>query len=157
MIRKAFTVTLITLALLASGCSSTQKSAMTLNDDGVSYRHRGKGNRPYRVRGKTYYPMASSKGYREIGMASWYGHESGNRTASGEHFNPNALSAAHKTLPIPTKVRVTNLAIGNSVVLVVNDLGPFVPGRIIDLSRGAARRLNMERRVESLVLVEALN
>ena len=90
-------------------------------------------------------------------MASWYGHESGNRTASGERFNPGGLTAAHKTLPLSTRVKVTNLENGHSTVVVVNDRGPFVPGRIIDLSHGAARRLDMARKGSSRVLVEALN
>jgi rare lipoprotein A len=101
--------------------------------------------------------MASSKGYREVGLASWYGFESGNRTATGQRFNPNGLSAAHKTLPLPTRVRVTNLENGHSTTLVVNDRGPFIPGRLIDLSYGAARKLNMHRRGTARVLVEALN
>ena len=101
--------------------------------------------------------MRSSKGYREVGLASWYGSESGNRTATGEHFNPHGMTAAHKTLPLPTRVRVTNLANGQSTILVVNDRGPFIPGRLIDLSYGAAKRLNMHHRGTSRVLVEALN
>lgn len=160
MTRQAlFHLLLLSLVLLVSGCSSMQTETLAVDDDYgyESGRHRGKSSRSYRIRGRTYHPMASSKGYREIGMASWYGHESGNRTASGEHFNPGGLSAAHKTLPLSTKVRVTNLENGHSTVVVVNDRGPFVPGRIIDLSHGAARRLNMERKGSSRVLVEALN
>jgi rare lipoprotein A len=120
-------------------------------------RRRTKTSRPYRIRGKTYRPMLSSKGYREVGIASWYGFESGNRTATGATFNPHALSAAHKTLPLPTRVRVTNLANGRSAVVVVNDRGPFVQGRLIDLSLGAAKRLDIYRRGSGRVLVEALN
>lgn len=101
--------------------------------------------------------MTSSRGYREVGLASWYGFESGNRTATGQHFNPNGLSAAHKTLPLPTRVRVTNLENGKSTTLVVNDRGPFIPGRLIDLSYGAAKMLKMHRRGTARVLVEALN
>ena len=101
--------------------------------------------------------MLSSRGYREVGIASWYGFESGSRTATGERFNPRGLSAAHKTLPLPTRVRVTNLANGKSTVVMVNDRGPFVKGRLIDLSMGAARRLDIYQRGSAKVLVEALN
>jgi len=150
------------LVSLFSGCSSWQTSKGTVissvhDDEGSSMGKRGKYNRPYRVRGKTYHPLRSSKGYREVGLASWYGAESGNRTATGDRFDPHAMTAAHKTLPLPTHVRVTNLANGQSTILTVNDRGPFVPGRIIDLSYGAARRLNMHHRGTSRVLVEALN
>ncbi|MGZ8196260.1 MAG: septal ring lytic transglycosylase RlpA family protein, partial [Methylosarcina sp.] len=82
-------------------------------------------------------------GYREYGIASWYGSESGNRTAMGVRFRPHGISAAHKTLPLPTKVRVTNLQNGKSVVVVVNDRGPFKKGRLIDLSQGAARKIGI--------------
>jgi rare lipoprotein A len=74
-------------------------------------------------------------------MASFYSH--GNRTASGERFDPNELTAAHRTLPFGTKVRVTNLANGQSVTVRVNDRGPFVPGRVVDVSHGAAQSLGM--------------
>jgi rare lipoprotein A len=107
------------------------------------YRHSRAYNRPYRVKGRTYYPMTSPEGYSEIGMASWYGNESGSKTSMGSHFRPEGVSAAHKTLPLPSKVRVTNLHNGRSVVLVVNDRGPFKSNRIIDLSHGAARRIGL--------------
>jgi rare lipoprotein A len=163
MPRALYQVLLLGLVMLVTGCSSMQKDSLAVYDDDETgyhshrHGHRGKSSRSYRIRGRTYHPMASAKGYREIGMASWYGHESGNRTASGDRFNPEGLSAAHKTLPLDTRVRVTNLANGRSAVVVVNDRGPFVPGRIIDLSHGAARRLSMERKGSSRVLVEALN
>ncbi len=75
------------------------------------------------------------------GTASWYG--SGHRTANGERFNPNGLTAAHRSLPFGTMVRVTNEANGRTVVVRINDRGPFVGGRIIDLSRGSARAIGM--------------
>ena len=77
----------------------------------------------------------------ETAIASWYGRESGPRTASGERFNPNAMTAAHRTLPFGTLVRVTYQ--GRSVVVRINDRGPFIRGRSIDLSEGAARRINL--------------
>lgn len=77
------------------------------------------------------------------GLASFYGSESGNITANGERFNPWALTAAHKTLPFNTKVKVVNLKNHKSVVVRINDRGPFVKGRIIDLSRGAAKKIGI--------------
>ena len=77
----------------------------------------------------------------QSGGASWYG--SGHRTANGEHFNPNGLTAAHRSLPFGTRVRVENRRTGRSVIVRINDRGPFVRGRIIDLSRGSARALGM--------------
>jgi rare lipoprotein A len=84
---------------------------------------------------------AEKKVHRMSGMASWY--QMGHRTASGARYNPDGLSAAHRTLPFGTKLRVTNSRTGKSVNVVVNDRGPFVGGRVIDVSRGAARQLGM--------------
>jgi len=78
-----------------------------------------------------------------IGMASWYGNESGNRTANGERFNPKALTAAHRHLPFGTHVKVTNLKNNKSIIVRINDRGPFVRGRIIDLSKHAAKSIGM--------------
>lgn len=134
---------------LLSGCASEppQLSVPEANNYHSSrhhnYRHKRTHNHSYRVKGKTYYPMASANGYSETGLASWYGSESGSKTAMGTRFWPEGLTAAHKTLPIPSKVRVTNLHNGRSVVLIVNDRGPFKKGRIIDLSHGAARKIGM--------------
>lgn len=77
----------------------------------------------------------------QSGHASWYG--SGRRTANGERFNPNGMTAAHRTLPFGTRVRVTNQRTGRSIIVRINDRGPFIRGRIIDLSRGAARAFGM--------------
>jgi rare lipoprotein A len=89
------------------------------------------------------------------GEASYYGHElAGNRTASGERFNPNALTAAHRTLPLGTKIKVTNVANGRSVIVRVNDRGPFVRSRLIDVSLGAAREINMVRSGKAQVRLE---
>ncbi len=101
-------------------------------------------NKPYKVKGVTYYPLRSASGYREVGTASWYGSESGNRTAMGTRFVPHGLTAAHRTLPLPTKVRVTNLHNGKHVDVVINDRGPFKHDRIIDLSQGAARKIGLQ-------------
>ncbi len=98
----------------------------------------------YVVFGQRYHVLDSAAGYSERGMASWYGPDfHGKRTSSGETYDMHAMTAAHKTLPIPTRVRVTNLANGKSVIVKVNDRGPFARGRIIDLSYAAAKKLDM--------------
>lgn len=81
--------------------------------------------------------------YHAVGNASWYGSESGTVTANGERFKPNGISAAHRTLPFNTKVRVTRLDTNKSIIVRINDRGPFIRGRILDLSKGAARQLGM--------------
>ncbi len=99
--------------------------------------------RPYQVRGRWYTPKEQPN-YEEVGMASWYGDAfNGRPTSTGERFNMHELTAAHKTLPLPGLVEVTNLDNGRRVVVRINDRGPFVDGRIIDLSRGAAQELGM--------------
>ncbi|WP_428945538.1 endolytic peptidoglycan transglycosylase RlpA [Pantoea sp. FN060301] len=101
-------------------------------------------NQDYSVNGKTWHIVKDPANFSETGLASWYGEEAnGNRTATGEQFDPEALTAAHPTLPLPSYVRVTNLANGRQIVVRVNDRGPFTPGRIIDLSRAAGDRLNI--------------
>lgn len=80
----------------------------------------------------------------QIGHASWYGAESGNRTANGEHFRPGGMTAAHRTLPFGTRVRVTVLSTGRSCTVRINDRGPFIRGRVIDLAHGAARACGIE-------------
>lgn len=99
--------------------------------------------KPYTVQGTTYVPAAAPD-YDAVGYASWYGSESGNRTANGEKFQPGWFTAAHTTLPLPTYVEVTALDTGRRIIVRVNDRGPFAGrGRIIDLSRGAAERLGI--------------
>lgn len=97
---------------------------------------------PYTVNGVRYRVLQGVKGYKEQGHASWYGTKfHGRRTANGEVYNMYAMSAAHKTLPLPSYAKVTNMENGRSVIVRVNDRGPFVPGRIIDLSYTAAQKL----------------
>ena len=101
-------------------------------------------NKPYEVLGRWYSPAASDIAWRETGLASWYGAKfHGRPTASGERYDMYAMTAAHKTLPLPSYVRVRNPANGREVVLRVNDRGPFVDGRVIDLSYTAALRLGV--------------
>ena len=119
---------------------------------------------PYVVKGRRYVPMTveQARSYRQTGIASWYGHETyklkdGHMTANGEAFNPNGLTAAHKHLPLPTFVKVTNLKNGRSIILRVNDRGPFIEGRIIDLSAGAARKLGFLKQGTTRVRVETVS
>jgi len=109
---------------------------------------------PYQIGKAWYYPKADY-GYDETGIASWYGPGfHGNATANGERFDQNALTAAHRTLPMPSMVRVTNLDNGRSIKVRINDRGPFKNGRIIDLSRRAADLLGFRRRGTAKVRVE---
>ncbi len=116
------------------------------------------GNPPfYNVLGKRYVVLATADGYVERGVASWYGPTfHGENTSSGERYDMYAMTAAHKTLPLPTYARVTNLKNGRSVVVRINDRGPFVANRLIDLSYTAAARLDMLREGTTLVEVRAL-
>jgi len=124
-----------------------------INNDAYSL-----GNIPvYRIGRKNYFVLKTSFGYKERGIASWYGFSfDGEATSSGELFDMNVMSAAHKTLPIPSWVRVTNLGSGESITVRVNDRGPFVDDRIIDLSRAAAQRLGMVRQGTARVEVEVV-
>ena len=116
------------------------------------------GNRGYSVLGKRYEVMAASEGYVEQGLASYYGKKfHGRRTSSLEVYDMYTFSAAHKTLPLPSYARVTNLANGKSVVVRVNDRGPFHAGRIIDLSYAAAVKLGVHRAGVARVEVQALS
>lgn len=143
------------ILLLLSGCASEpvviSKQPVVVKPTHVAPKSNAAYNRPYTVRGKTYYPLPTASGYHETGIASWYGDESGSKTSMGSHFNPEGVSAAHKTLPLPSRVRVTNLANGRSVDVLVNDRGPFKKGRIIDLSRGAARKIGVNGTAKVLV------
>lgn len=112
--------------------------------------------KPYQVNGIWYTP-AEDPFYKESGIASWYGHPfHGRRTANGEIYDMNALTAAHKTLPMPSYVRVTNLENGRSLLLKVNDRGPFVHGRIIDVSRRAAQLLGFQEKGIARTRVEVV-
>lgn len=107
----------------------------------------GAGNKnPYSVLGQTYYLIDDERSYKERGKASWYGYKfNGERTSNGEFYDMFSMTGAHKTLPIPSYVRVTNLANHNSVVVRINDRGPFHEERIIDLSYAAAQRLGITK------------
>ena len=112
----------------------------------------------YRVKGKTYHTLSSSKHYQEVGIASWYGtlfHK--RRTSSGEQYNMLGMTAAHKTLPLPTYVEVLNLKNKRKVIVKVNDRGPFKDDRIIDLSYVAAKKLGMIGHGTAYVKVTAID
>jgi rare lipoprotein A len=127
-------------------------------------------NAPYTVKGKKYYPMSveQAKYYEETGVASWYGYETlrhnqGRMTANGEVFDPNQMTAAHKYLPLPTHVKVTNLENERFIIVRVNDRGPFPSDRnpssgdrIIDLSAGAAKKLGFYERGLARVKIETI-
>jgi len=161
------------VALLLSGCGKSHVAYSPSSRDGApsasSYPSNqparlpsGNGGyvktgKPYQIAGRWYYPLSSADGYNETGTASWYGTKfHGKKTANGERYDMHAMSAAHKTLPMPTMARVTNLNNGRSVVVRVNDRGPFVKSRIIDLSYAAARALGYDSEGTAPVRVETL-
>ncbi|WP_414039645.1 septal ring lytic transglycosylase RlpA family protein [Acidithiobacillus sp. M4-SHS-6] len=113
-------------------------------------------NRPYQIQGRHYHPLQDAAGYHVRGLASWYGWESGSMTSMGTPFRPRAYTAASRDLPLPTCARVTNLSNGRSIVVLVNDRGPFVDGRSMDLSYGAANALGMTRQGTAAVQIVAL-
>lgn len=134
----------------------TEQTAAIEGKNGVIAAPRYKVGDPYQVAGVWYYPERNLK-YDETGVGSWYGDEfAGRLTANGEIFDPNKVSAAHKSLPMPSVVRVTNLDNGKSLVVRVNDRGPFVTGRIIDLSREAARLIGYKDSGIARVRVQVL-
>ena len=158
-----------TLMLVLAGCGGgTYHAAVRPSDapptpiatDGavVNPPRSDRGNPPfYDVLGKRYYVLATSEGYDQKGVASWYGRDfHGLSTSSGELYDMHALTAAHTTLPIPTWVEVTNLANGKTVIVKVNDRGPFVGNRLIDLSYAAAVELDMIRTGTTRVEVRSL-
>jgi rare lipoprotein A len=146
---------LIAFALV--GCAETKLVSTTVKSLEKPKPTAGyKIGKPYQVKGVWYYP-AEDFNYSETGIASWYGDEFGGRpTASGEIFEPNEISAAHRTLPLPSIVRITNLDNGRALAVRINDRGPFAHGRIIDLSRRAAQLLGFYQNGTAKVRVEIL-
>ena len=115
-------------------------------------------NKPYRALGQVYTPMKGYQPYKEQGVASWYGKRfHGKKTASGENYDMYSMTAAHTTLPLPSYAKVTNPANGKSVIVRVNDRGPFKHSRIIDLSFAAAHKLGYTNKGSTLVEVEAID
>ena len=142
----------VALALAMSACGGRHKIDRDIYGAGPGGSYRI-GN-PYSINGVTYYP-AEDPGYSAIGTASWYGREfGGNSTANGERFDPRRLTAAHTTLPMPVLVRVTNLENNKSCVLRINDRGPFITGRILDVSEAAAEELGFHSQGTARVRVD---
>lgn len=151
---------LLTIALL-SGCTEMYVGSHIFKKGLGQYACKEEGDMkvgaPYSVDGVRYEPMISSLGYSERGVASWYGKDfHGKASANGECYNMYAYTAAHKTLPLPSVVRVTNLENNTSIVVKVNDRGPFVAGRVIDMSYAAAESLGMVGNGTAPVLIEAI-
>jgi rare lipoprotein A len=146
--------TAIALAALAlANCSGSNYSSST--DSGErTFRPRYSVGRPYTVNGQTYIP-AENPNYRAEGIASWYGPDfHGGPTANGERYDMHGISAAHPTLPLPCYARVTNLENGRSIIVRVNNRGPFAHDRIADLSVGAAKALNFHRKGTAHIRME---
>ncbi|MGJ3260810.1 MAG: septal ring lytic transglycosylase RlpA family protein [Rhodospirillales bacterium] len=146
--------------LLLAGCAETQFLVHTAKrvarTDDAPQQGRYKIGNPYQIEGIWYHP-AEDYEYDETGIASWYGAAfHGKLTANGEQYDMNALTAAHRTLPMPSFVRVTNLENGRSLVLKVNDRGPFAKGRIIDISRRGAQLLGFQNQGTARVRVQIL-
>ena len=144
-------------ALLLQACGSTAAPRLSYLPRGRRRRHLPPTQRPYSIAGKSYRPLASEQGFVQEGIASWYGGDfHGRLTASGEVYDMYAQTAAHKTLPMNTYVRVTNLRNKRRLVVRINDRGPFVKGRILDLSYAAARKLGMVEQGTAPVRLQAL-
>jgi rare lipoprotein A len=164
-------ISLLVLVFLLAGCGSAPQKGGYYKDDGPGDRvpanvadavpraeplHRF-ANRPYKALGKEYVPLTSLQPFRQRGMASWYGKRyHGRKTSSGEIYDMYAMSAAHPTLPIPSYARVTNLANGRSVVVRINDRGPFHAARVIDVSYAAAHKLGFIQAGAAQVEVESI-
>ncbi|MDR1359765.1 MAG: septal ring lytic transglycosylase RlpA family protein [Deltaproteobacteria bacterium] len=147
-----FFAALTCCALFLSGCALFRSA-----DESTAPVSGKRGTKPYTVRGKTYYPLSSANGYREEGVASWYGKDfHGKTTANGERYDMYGATAAHKILPFGTKVKVTNTRNGRSIVVRINDRGPFVANRIIDLTNTGAKALDMLASGTAPVILEAV-
>ncbi|MCL2469988.1 MAG: septal ring lytic transglycosylase RlpA family protein [Alphaproteobacteria bacterium] len=148
----ALAVLLVLGACSSRPITSPSRSVGTSGSAGGTY----KVGQPYQVKGQWYYP-SENYSYNETGIASWYGHPfHGKKTANGEIFNKHELTAAHKTLPMPSLARVTNLENGRSVVVRINDRGPFSGARIIDVSERCAQLLGFEKQGLAKVRVQVL-
>ena len=172
MIRLHFFLLCCLSAYFLIGCTSQQPfvtdSAPSVHPAGIELtpdaipkieaKSRGGNPSSYEVFGKKYYVQASSKNFVQRGLASWYGTKfHGNKTSNGETYDMYAMTAAHKTLPLPTYVEVTNLSNGKKIIVRVNDRGPFHDERIIDLSYAAAAKLGTLKNGTSMVEIKALD
>lgn len=164
----------LSLLVLLTACGTFSRSGGYFEDDGPGVRPPAdianipdavpkpeplatSGNKPYAVYGKTYTPLLDVTGYRERGVASWYGKKfHGKRTSSGEPYDMYAMTAAHKTLPLPSYMRVRNLQNGRAIIVRVNDRGPFLHDRLIDLSYAGAAKLGILGTGTGIVEIEAI-
>lgn len=168
-------ISLVCAVLLVAGCASNPSSRYSQRHDSaprysqnvgnipdaipkVEPRSKGGNKSPYQVFGKQYWVMPSSLGYSATGIASWYGSKfHGHQTSNGEIYNMYSMTAAHKSLPIPTYVKVTNLNNGRHVIVRVNDRGPFHGDRLIDLSYAAATKLGYAKQGTAPVRIDAID
>lgn len=155
----------IAACAISAACSEGQiathavKKAQTPTNEELGIKKGGayKIGNPYQINGVWYYP-AEDPNYDQTGIGSWYGEQfHGKATANGEIYDMNDLTAAHQTLPLTTQVRVTNLENGRSIVVRINDRGPFVNGRLIDMSRRGAQLLGYDKQGTARVRVQAIN
>ncbi len=166
--KRLSTILLIsTLLILTNGCAQKTISNAPISKRSVQAPAKVKRvppsgrvpgtQRPYRIDGKSYYPLPSAEGFSQRGLASWYGNPfHGRKTSNGETYNMHEMTAAHKTLPMNTRLLVKNLENGKETVVRINDRGPFVRGRIIDLSNAAARRLGVVAKGTAKVKITAM-
>lgn len=157
-----YSCALVFITLISTGCMKrtdyVPPSPGDYSTPGQTTSGKKKVGKPYQIAGKWYYPLQSAQGYDEHGIASWYGRDfHGKATANGERYDMHAMTAAHTTLPLPTMVRVTNLDNNRQVIVRVNDRGPFVKNRLIDLSYAAAKALGYDQRGTARVRVQALD
>lgn len=162
-IQNALLAGCVLLPLALSSCSSLRDNVRVLSPQ-EAYRLGKIKNTPYVINGRVYVPMSYEEAlsYQESGVASWYGQETldqhnGQLTAYGEIFDPSRPSAAHKYLPLPSIVKVTNLDTRASMIVRVNDRGPFVDDRVIDLSAEAARQLGFLKKGTAKVKLEVIS
>lgn len=163
-------ITVLTILILISACAPTGRysqkydsapirppTKLELQNATVKHEKVGRGNAPYTVLGGHYVPMTTRQAYQETGTASWYGRKfHGHLTSNGEIYDMYAMSAAHKTLPLPSYVQVTNLVNNKSVIVRVNDRGPFHQDRIIDLSYSAAYKIGVYDTGTAKVKIEVI-
>ena len=164
--KRRITVAVILLVIASYGCSSNRgiedisDTAELISSNSVpsSQTLSRTGNHPYTVAGKTYVPAHTAVGFKERGIASWYGPKfHGKRTSSGEVYDMHKMTAAHKTLPLPTYVSVKNLKNKKRIIVRVNDRGPFIGKRIIDLSYKAAKKLDLVEAGTGMVEVTVIS
>jgi rare lipoprotein A len=149
----SFSIMLLSIKVQASQSSANKPKSVALKNKTTKHKKRAH----YKVKGKVYSTLSDSKGFIQTGTASWYGPGfHGRKTANGEIYNMHALTGAHKTLPLVTYAKVTNLENKKSIVIKINDRGPFIGNRMLDLSRAAAKKLGVLHKGTARVQLIAL-